>query len=312
MTIAAATTAFCLSGLFLCNGLRLNFSSIARPTMALTPIKKIAFSDTLFEHIEEIQGDRPWGRLLDAGTGLHSLRWISTLLHEGSTVTSWSAVTADEGMRKSVQSEARGLGMLSDEGSIGTVLIGNWQDEMTVLCEDELFDTIIVDYLVGSIDGFAPYYQDLIFPRIVRHLSPGGRIYVVGLQPIPDKVGNGDDPKAQLVCEVRKVRDACILLGGHRCYREFPADWINRHLARAELEVIETKKFPILYSHSAIVRQINVGRSKLSLFPNKELAESMRITLDKLETESKEATASAERGRLKLGFDYIVAAELVA
>uniref|UniRef100_A0A7S1BWY1 Uncharacterized protein n=1 Tax=Corethron hystrix TaxID=216773 RepID=A0A7S1BWY1_9STRA len=106
--------------------------------------------------------------------------------------------------------------------------------------------------------------------------------------------------------------DACILLGGHRCYREFPLDWINRHLARAELEVIETKKFPILYSHSAIVRQINVGRSKLSLFPNKELAESMRITLDKLETESKEATASAERGRLKLGFDYIVAAELVA
>src|SRR3546814_885371 len=40
--------------------------------------------------IEEWQGEHAWGRVLDAGTGLHSLRWISSLDSEA-----WTAVTAE-------------------------------------------------------------------------------------------------------------------------------------------------------------------------------------------------------------------------
>jgi len=128
-------------------------------------------------------------------------------------VSDWSAVTADEAMRFSVQKEADRLG-ISDRGS---VLIGNWQAAEGTpgsLCDGETYDTILADYLVGSVDGFAPYFQDKILGVLASHLSPGGRMYVVGLQPLPDKVQQGDDPMADVVCRVRAARDACILLAG--------------------------------------------------------------------------------------------------
>ena len=42
----------------------------------------------LFQEIETLQGERPWGRMLDAGTGTHSIGWIGTLPTE-----QWTAVT---------------------------------------------------------------------------------------------------------------------------------------------------------------------------------------------------------------------------
>jgi len=78
------------------------------------------------------------------------------------------------------------------------------------ICAGEKFDTILADYLVGAIDGFSPYFQDQIFPCLATKLNSGGRIYVVGLNPIPDKV-EGD---ADIFCRVTKLRDACILLAG--------------------------------------------------------------------------------------------------
>jgi hypothetical protein len=35
----------------------------------------------------------------------------------------------------------------------------------------ETFDVVIADYLVGSIDGFAPYYQDQIYARLRPHVT---------------------------------------------------------------------------------------------------------------------------------------------
>jgi hypothetical protein len=42
-----------------------------------------------FAHIEELQGNRPWGSFLDAGTGTHSISRVSSL-----ATHSWVAVTA--------------------------------------------------------------------------------------------------------------------------------------------------------------------------------------------------------------------------
>lgn len=37
------------------------------------------------------------------------------------------------------------------------VVIGNWMDENFL--NGRVFDTILADYLIGAIDGFAPYFQ---------------------------------------------------------------------------------------------------------------------------------------------------------
>lgn len=77
--------------------------------------------------------------------------------------------------------------------SVGQVLIGNWAStsETTTnnpttlishntgkILPDSKFDAILADYLIGAVDGFSPYYQDLILPRLKTHLKPGGKIYV--------------------------------------------------------------------------------------------------------------------------------------
>jgi hypothetical protein len=272
--------------------------------------------DKLFGSIERIHyqsGKRSFGSFLDAGTGSHSLRWMASLMIDSAihseknlynlTIDNYTAITADEGMRSNVYKEAMKLG-IQEKGSI---VIGNWQSQNEEeLLKGEMYDTILADYLVGAMDGFSPYYQDLIFPRLSKHLKPGGRLYVVGLQPIPHHT-QGD---ANIFCKVTRLRDACILLAGHRCYREYPVDWIERHLEKAGLKVIHSSTFPIMYSHAAIVRQLNVARSKLPLFESKELAEKMGHEIDRLEQESKEATDRSINGRLQLGFDYVVTAEM--
>ena len=259
-----------------------------------------------------------FGDFLDAGTGSHSLRWVASVLHRDCllamrlslsssssaaaprvTMKSYTAITADEAMRKRVYLEAQELGI----GSCGNVLIGNWNDD--ALLTGRTYDTILADYLVGAIDGFSPYLQDQIFPRLGRHLTPGGRMYVIGLQPIPDSVmGDGD-----VFCRITKIRAACILLANHRCHREYPMDWIERHLTMAGLVVVETRKYPMNYTYETMGRQINVGRSKLKLFSSRGMAKEMGFVLDELEKESLEVTKRQKDGKVTLGFDYVVVAE---
>lgn len=280
--------------------------------------------DALFGSIEKSQQEsgKSFGEFLDSGTGSHSLRWIASLVGKDSAddlfISRYCAVTADETMRRNVQNEAEALG-IEDKGE---VVIGNWAEGFDLeeddkrstiikgegrhLCKNEKYDTILCDYLIGAVDGFSPYYQDRIFPRLVTHLRPGGRVYVVGLNPIPDKV----DGPADVFCRITKLRDACILLAGHRCYREYPPDWVERHLKLAGLEVVSQKRFPIMYSFNTMLRQLNVARSKLSLFPSKGLADAMRKSIDDLEAEAKRAIDKSPTGRIRLGFDYVIAAEL--
>ncbi|KAL7532910.1 hypothetical protein ACHAWF_004286 [Thalassiosira exigua] len=315
----------------------------------LSRIEKFARrrGDALFGHVESRQaeldgggddgsgGAARFGRFLDAGTGSHSLRWMASVLHrdallagvkssaEGggeeeaaprATMESFAAVTADEAMRKRVVEEARSLGVAHR----GEVVIGNWDTSVVfddkgdverldpgALLAGRTFDTILADYLVGAVDGFSPHFQDRILGRIAHHLAPGGRMYIIGLQPIPDKV----DGPSNVFCKITKVRDACILLAGQRCYREYPLDWIERNVRRSGLELVGSKTYPIRYDRTTMVRQIDVSRSKLKLFPSKGLAKEMGRTLDDLEQEVERVTQSAPGGRITLGFDYVVVAE---
>lgn len=257
--------------------------------------------DALFGCIEQQQGTIPFGNILDAGTGMHSLRWIATLEEKG--MTSYTAITADVTMRKSVEAEAIDLNMTTQ----GFIVMGNWfGGELTLPLGQ--YDTILADYLIGAMDGFSPYKQEEMLQKLLNLLKPGGRLYIVGLEPIPDKV----DGDANVICKVRQVRDACILLAGHRCYREYPVEWMIHQIGLLpSANHLETHRFPILYKHETIVRQINVARSKFSLFPTPALAASMKGVLDALEQESLEATKKSPTGSIQLGFDYVVSVEKI-
>lgn len=249
--------------------------------------------DILFGHIEEQQSEKPWGKVLDAGTGAHSLRWLATL-----PLDHLVAVTADATMQQNCQREVADLGMKDH----ANVIIGNWFDKTKPLeFEENEFDMILCDYLIGAMDGFSPYMQDVMIPKLVSYLKPQGRLYIVGLEPIPDDSGS-------VMSRVRQVRDACILLAGHRCYREYPGTWVERQVRNTPyLQYVHRQDFTILYRKNTIVKQIDVGRSKLPLMPEC-MRDSMRRLLDDLEQRAVEETQDDTK-RIPLGFDYVITAE---
>jgi len=63
---------------------------------------------------------------------------------------------------------------------------------------------VIADYLIGAVDGFAPYTQEQTFKRLKRHMKSGARLYIIGMQPIPDAA----DAPADVVVNVSWL-DCC-------------------------------------------------------------------------------------------------------
>mmetsp|Transcript_26569 Transcript_26569/g.30193 ORF Transcript_26569/g.30193 Transcript_26569/m.30193 type:complete len:542 (+) Transcript_26569:56-1681(+) len=368
------------------------------------PEKQKVFDNSIFAYIEKLQlehwnknikksnnndddddkNGKTFGRLLDAGTGIHSLRWISTLApsftkdddnegndrdgtqrqrrrrqqrhpsnkktHPGGGITEFIAITSSSSMQQRVQKEMDELEL----NDIGLVHNGNWfpnkndndNDDLSVMVtarhnkivkddDDDndydnddnddtppllLFDTIIVDYLIGAMDAFSPYQQDVTIEKLARLLKPGtGRLYIDGMSPIPDSVSNPDD---NLFCQITKLRDACIHLvdkvgSVQRPYREFPLAWMERQITNGKsasklLELVPgtTKKFPITYTHSSIVRQLDTARSKLKFIMNNTTRAALTLQLEDLEQKAKVACQQKNGGRLNVGsYNYVVVAQ---
>jgi hypothetical protein len=241
----------------------------------------VGLKDPLFGFVEELQGTRPWGRVLDAGTGPASLRWIDSL-----RPSAWTAVTADRQMAASLDRLPR----FSDR-----IVIGDWVDEG--LLAGETFDVVLADYLLGAVEGFAPSFQDQLFGRLRRHV--GGTLYAVGLEPWPE-VGDEAVRRWKAVVD---ARDAAIRLVGDRTYREYPLDWVIRTLQRSGYRVTASRRFDILLSKASISRQVDVGRRKLPRMTDATLAAGMAHWLDHVEAEAWSVAP------LRVGSDWVVAAE---
>jgi hypothetical protein len=242
----------------------------------------------IMRQIETLQFEsgKPFGRLLDAGTGLNSLQWISHIISASKTESlsssqssfglsdDWTAVTASPTMFDEVSREAQRLGIANPQQHL---VIGNWFNDdyhdsdqqgdggshtlprQGILLDGEVYDTILVDYVIGAMDAFSPYKQDCFLERLIgRHLNPnGGRLYLIGTEPIPettpttrrckskststssnsgniqcDSGGTSGFENTSLVCRVNNMRDACIKLAGRRCYREYPLEWTLRTIGR--------------------------------------------------------------------------------
>ncbi|MEL6349653.1 MAG: class I SAM-dependent methyltransferase [Myxococcota bacterium] len=247
-------------------------------------------ADTLFSTIERLHADRPWGDVLDAGTGSHSLNWINSL-----STRSWTAITGDDGRRDRMKQTFHEHIRPDDR-----ILSGNWTDP--ALLVGEAFDVVLADYLLGALDGFAPYFQDQLFARLRRHVRDDGRLYVIGLAPYPD---NADTPGGRIILEIARLRDACILLAGHRCYREYPLKWVIRHIDRSGFTVQEARTVDILYGPRFINGQLDVCLRKLKYFQDAELAQQMRQHIEEVRARAL-ALPSAQGNGIRFGQDYVL------
>ena len=242
--------------------------------------------DLLFSGIERYHGAASWGRVLDAGTGDHSLSWLRTLDSENLTLVTGAAARARR-LEKDLRPQDRALA-------------GNWQDP-TLLFE-ERFDVVLADYLLGAIDGFAPYYQGQLFARLRPHVA--GVLYLVGKEPLPEKASTEG---GQAILELEHLRDACILLAQHRCYREFPQTWVHSSLENSGFEVLSAWRQEIVYGPGYIERQLKVCSNKLRFFKSAGLANAMAAHIEDLRTR---ALVLVEiEGGIALGSDYVVVAK---
>lgn len=81
-------------------------------------------SERFMNVLEKWHGGREvsWGRFLDAGTGVGSLKWAQTQI----TTTSITAITADVQMQRQVMTEPTVNRLLRHQDQI---LVGNWMDD---------------------------------------------------------------------------------------------------------------------------------------------------------------------------------------
>lgn len=246
--------------------------------------------DLLFDTVATLHHGRSWGRVLDAGTGDKSLDWILSLATEG-----WTAVSGEAERAQRLAERVADRTRPRDR-----VLAGNWTDP--TLLAGERYDVVLADYLVGAIDGHAPYFQDELFARLRPHVA--GVLYAIGQSPMPD------DPKTdgqRLVVEVCRVRDACILLAGDRCYREYPLAWVERSLSSSGYRVTATRSFGMVLRSPWLERQIAVGHRKLARFADQGLAREMERHLAALVHRAR--TIPEARDGVRIASDWIVAAE---
>ena len=180
------------------------------------------------------------------------------------------------------------------------IIVGNWTDPG--LLAGEQFDVVLADYLLGAIDGFAPYFQDILFKRLRPHVR--GRLYVVGLAPYPD---HARTPGGEVILEIARLRDACILLAGHRCYREYPLSWVRRSLEDAGFEIDEALSLNIRYGARFINGQLDVCMRKLKYFQDPVMADAMRMHIEGVRAKAL-ALRELEEGGIRFGEDYVVSA----
>jgi hypothetical protein len=246
---------------------------------------------SLVDHVEALQGDVPWGRFLDAGTGVNSSLWSTGLVTEA-----WTGVTAAPGHAEQVRTTVGERLRPQDR-----LLLGNWTDP--TLLADEVHDTVLADYLIGAVEGFAPYFQQSLLRRL-RSVT-GRRLYVVGLDPYV--VGPAETDEARMVREIGRLRDAVLMLADETPYREYPAEWTLNALAGAGFRVLSARRFPNRYKAKWVNGQLDMALRRLPKIADGRLADTLAGAI--VDVRERALTLCAGRNGLRHGADYVVACE---
>jgi len=250
---------------------------------------------SLYDVVADWHGALPWGRVLDAGSGMASLAW---LLRQ--QTTAWTAVTADAGMHTRLQQLAQENMRANDQ-----LVLGNWMDD--ALLQGERYDTVLVDYLVGAIEGFAPYWQNHVFARLKPLAAQ--RLYVIGLEPYVPYWPSAENTAGRLVCEIGRLRDSCLLLSGGRPYREYPAQWVLHQLQQAGFGIVEARYFPVQYGTRFVNNQLNMCERHIERLHDRALAHALRNHAEQLRQRA--LTFIEAHGALAHGSDYVIAAQVI-
>lgn len=232
--------------------------------------------DALFDWISRVHRGA-WTNVLDAGTGDHSLGWLASLgptALTGVTIEAW---------------RLDGLRTLAPQARIS---FGDWTDPL--LLAGERFDQVLVDYVIGAIDGHAPFFQYGFLERLRPHCA--GQVYLVGLEPQPRD--------GSVLDEVCRTRDACILMAGDRMYREYPRDLVVDWLGRAGYRVRDATTIPNRVGARFVNGQLDVAKRKLPRFSDPMLAASMEAHIANLRTRA------LSQGDAVWGADWVIAAEI--
>jgi len=241
----------------------------------------------IFDSIVRSHKELKWGTVLDAGSGIHSLEWII-----GLPTTSWVAVTGDPKRKRSLESNFKKTIRVQDK-----VICGNWKDSNFL--KGQVFDVVLADYLLGSVEGYAPYFQDRLFGRLKPHV--GKRLYVTGAEPLPDKT---DDTHGSVIIEIGKIRDAVSLLAGERPYREYRMDWVLRNLNQSGYKIISVAFFETTHSRDFVETQIDVALSKLHKVSDGDLAAVLQMHLEEARKKVRKLSWPSSFSN-----DYVVVAE---
>ncbi len=248
-------------------------------------------TSSLLKHIEKLQGSQPWGHILDAGTGPKSLPWIAALPSER-----WTAVTAQASMADSAR-----RALTSPHRKCDRIVIGNWADGG--LLPGERFDTVLLDYLIGAVDAFAPYFQEALLHQLAARTR--GSFYVIGLEPYVPVVA--DEEVGAFVGDLGRLRDACQLLARDRPYREYPAQWVVAQLQQAGMTVTDTKYFRIRYRQQFLAGQLDICESRVGQFADPALAAALLEHIAQMRRRG-EALIDQHDG-LAYGRDYVIRAQ---
>lgn len=256
----------------------------------LAPVTAAA-QDEIFAAIAALQGARPWGRVLDAGTGGHSLQWIAGLPTE-----SFTALTLTESVAAPLRKELGRRLRAQDR-----VLVGDWRDR--ALLAGETFDVVLADYLLGAVEGGAPFFQEALFARLRPHLAAGGDLYAVGLEPYPER---GECEWGRCLLEIVRLRDAAITLCGERPFREHPLEWVVARLEESGVQVRSVQRFPIRYGERFVKGQLRIVHQKLPRIPDRRLADELGRAARDLEARG--LALVRDRQTCAWGEDWLVAA----
>ncbi|MEM7766514.1 MAG: class I SAM-dependent methyltransferase [Pseudomonadota bacterium] len=247
-----------------------------------------------FRHIEAEQGERPWGTFLDAGTGVNSINWVARLDTER-----WTAVTGAPRDADRLREAADGMRRPQDR-----VVLGNWAS--ADLLKGETYDTVLADYLLGAVEGFAPYFQSYLFARL-RPLTRGV-LYVTGAEPyVPEN--EPATPAGRLVWQIGRFRDACLLLSGEMPYREYPSGWVLDQLQRSGFRPRAIERFDVQHGKRFVSTQIDLSLEALERASDRDVAQALSAWGKRLREEA--LALIAKEGSLAHGGDYVIAAEPV-
>lgn len=250
--------------------------------------------------------ERDWGRVLDAGTGVDSLRWVASLACDWDSTV---AVTASRPMRDRMLRE---LGEEMHGVSTEKIVVcHNWSKIKDVDADADTsgasgangadadeklhyaramgeFDTVLADYLFGSLEYFWPFNEETLMDLLVERVAPGGTLLFVGREPFAyPSASFGALPEAsRLVLETERLRDGSMMLSHQRPYREFPERAIRKSLERRGLRVDARAFFRMRHTARSLSGQLDWATAEAKRVPDPTLSAALLKRIGEVRSEA--------------------------